>query len=457
MKKALYIVVFAMALGTINVMLAKLNVRFDLTRSHQHTLSESTVAVIKDLKSEVNVTVFYAGIVPKYLEDRLKEYERLSGGKIVTETIDPVVQIGYAAQFGDRISNKERKAIVRANNERRDVDFTDNELTEELLTNAVLKVARPARNVYFVTGHGEYDLTDKADNGFSLFNDLLLSNNITAKPLLLTTTGRVPEDCDVLVIAGAKNPLTPSEEDIVKAYLKEGGTALFLIESMPQASADVVLSEDDKKKNPAFNDLLNPWGLSIGSDVVVDLENHLSGDVGCPVTKNYPPHKEIVKDLDYTFFIRPRSVTIRDAALKTIKTAYLVLTQSKDKSWGESDKTLTVKYDEFLDAPGPVAVAAVVWEPKAEPKKRDTRIAVFTDADFLSNKFVTQYSNAELGINILHWLSDVEGIAFLKKDIIKVDRLSLNSGQKRAVVIILVLMPLIIAVLGALTGLKRNF
>ena len=101
-----------------------------------------------------------------------------------------------------------------------------------------------------------------------------------------------------------------------------------------------------------------------------------------------------------------------------------------------------------LDAPGPVALAAVVWERKTGNKSRDTRIAVFTDADFLSNNFVAQHSNAELGINILHWLSDVEGIAFLKKDIIKVDRLDLTSRQKRIVVVILFLMPVMIAVLG---------
>ena len=98
--------------------------RWDVTLSKQHTLSRSTIDFIKGLKPDVQLTALCVGLPPKYLEDMLKEYERLSNGKIKAEIIDPIERIGYASQFGNVISGKERKVIVRTGNERRDIDFT---------------------------------------------------------------------------------------------------------------------------------------------------------------------------------------------------------------------------------------------------------------------------------------------------------------------------------------------
>ena len=139
---------------------------------------------------------------------------------------------------------------------------------------------------------------------------------------------------------------------------------MFLIESTPLGTKENPLTEKDKLKNPSLNGILNPWGLTIGDDVVVDMENYVGADVGCPVTRNYPHHKEIVNGLDYTFYIRPRSISMLPNHRSTIKMAPLVFTASKKNSWAETDKTLQVKYNEKEDILGPVSVAAVVWEPK---------------------------------------------------------------------------------------------
>ena len=66
----------------INFLAYRYNQRWDVTKAKQHTLTGSTVNLIKTLKQEVQLTAFYVGMPPKYLEDLFKEYERFSTGKI---------------------------------------------------------------------------------------------------------------------------------------------------------------------------------------------------------------------------------------------------------------------------------------------------------------------------------------------------------------------------------------
>jgi ABC-type uncharacterized transport system involved in gliding motility auxiliary subunit len=216
------------------------------------------------------------------------------------------------------------------------------------------------------------------------------------------------------------------------------------------------LKEADKNKNPSLNEILNNWGLEVKSDIVVDLASHASGDVGSPATKNYLTHRSVVQGLDYTFYVRPRSIGMLSKHRPTIKYAPFVLTQSSQQSWGETNRMLEVKFDEKEDRPGPVPIAFVVWEPKEGDDFSDTRMAIFTDADFLSNAYIDSYSNGAMGINIINWLTEVDYQSFLGEKDIKVEKLNLTSQQKRVVVVILLIVPVLLLIVGALVWVRRN-
>ena len=432
------------------------NVRWDLTTAKQHTLTQATRDLIDSLDYEIRLTAFHVGMPPKYLEDLFREYARVSNGKVVTEIIDPIVQIGYAAQFGNVISGKEKKVFVQSGNEQRDVDFTNGILSEEQLTNAIVRVTRRLRRVYFLIGHNEYNIYEEGDTGLKAFEAMLSTNNVISHRLMLGIKGAIPEDCDVLVVAGAKNHLTEKEKVIIQEYLKAGGDALFLIENVIVTTADSPLTEEQKTKNPSLNSILNDWGINIATDVVVDLASHASGDVGSPATRNYMAHRSIVHNLDYTFFVRPRSISIKKDRRASVRVAPIILTASDENSWGETNRTLDVKYDAGVDRPGPVPIAFAIWEKKEEGEASDTRIIVITDADFLTNAFIDQYSNAHLGLNAVNWLSESDYRVLINKKDIDVEKLDLTSKQKRVVGVILFLMPLLIAVAGIMAWIKKH-
>lgn len=468
--------------AAVNYLAFRYDRRWDLTQARQHTLTGATVHLLTQLKEKVELIAFYVGLPPKYLEDLFKEYERLSGGKIKASIVDPLVEIGYAAQFGNVISGKEKKIIVRSSGGRKDVDFTHTPLTEEQVTNAMRRVMREERRIYFLAGHGEYSIDSDEDKGLKTLTQMLAKNNMESRSLLFAAQGRIPGDCDVLVIAGPSEPLPAGEEQMIQEYLEKGGDALFLVEHTVITTPDKTLTEEERQKNPSLNSLLAPWGVRIADDVVVDLASHASGDVGSPATRHYMPHEAIVKDLDYTFYVRPRSISIVGNRRSAVKVAPLVLTASAEKSWGESNRNLVVEYDRFLDRAGPVPIAFVMAETRdpsvslateargaaaqaappglagddGKEKSSDTRLAVFTDTDFLSNAFIDQYSNAEMGLNVINWLSELDYQVFTDHKDAEVERLDLTSGQKRMVAVILWSVPVFIAAGGMIVWMKQR-
>lgn len=439
----------------VNILAYRYNQRWDLTKYKQHTLSDSTKKMIRNLDRDIRLTAFYVGLPPKYLEDMFREYERLSHGKITAEIIDPIVQIGYAAQFGNVISGREHKVFIQSGMERKEVDFTKELLTEEQLTNAIVQVTRKIRHVYFLAGHNEHNIDDDGDTGLKAWAAMLSANNVISRELMLGTAGRIPDDCDVLIVAGPKDHLTKKEEEMIDEYLTKGGDALFLIENVVVTTPDKPLTEEEKIKNPSLNSILNGWGINVADDVVVDLASHASGDVGSPATRHYLAHRSIVNDLDYTFFVRPRSISIHPGRRSSVRLAPIILTASKENSWGETNRNLEVKFDAGIDRAGPLPIAFAAWEPKEAGETSDTRLIVITDADFLTNGFIGQYSNARLGLNAVNWLSEVDYKVFMEQKHIDVQRLDLTSQQKRAVVVALVLMPLLIGATGIVVWIKH--
>ena len=452
---AMVVVLGGVTVG-INYLAYRCEFRWDVTRAKQHTLSQYTAEILRNLNDKVEVTTFHVGLPPKYLEDLFKEYARVAQGKVKTAIFDPLVDIGYAAQFGNVISGQERKVIVKSSTGRKDIDFTDAPLNEEHLTNAILQVTRRVRRAYFLSGHGEYAINSDQDNGLKTFTQLLAKNNIESRRWVLALDGSIPKDCDVLIVAGPKEQLTPQEEQKIEEYLESGGDALFLIEHTLITTPDKTLAEEELRKNPSLNNILTKWGVRIADDIVLDLASHASGDVGSPATRNYPAHDAIVSGMDYTFYIRPRSISMLGNRRETIHVAPLVLTASTKESWGETNRNLMVKYDDLLDRPGPVPIAFVIWEPKQENDLSDTRMAVFTDADFLSNAFIKQYSNVQMGLNVVNWLSELDYHVLIDRKDVAVERLDLTSQQKRAVVVTLWAMPVLIAGCGIMVWMRQK-
>ncbi|MGK0305407.1 MAG: ABC-type uncharacterized transport system involved in gliding motility auxiliary subunit, partial [Gammaproteobacteria bacterium] len=126
----------------------------------------------------------------------------------------------------------------------------------------------------------------------------------------------------------------------------------------------------------------------------------------------------------------------------------------------ETNRTLDIQFDPNTDTTGPVPFAYVVIEEKNAAqqanKLSDTRLIVFTDTDFLSNVYINQYSNAQMGVNLVNWLAELDYKTFISAKEIKVERLNLTSKQTRQVMVILFLLPFIFVIAGLVVWLRTK-
>lgn len=450
------LIVMVIGYASFNHLAYVYNGRLDVTKFRQHTLLPQTINLIRKLETNIQMTAFYVGLPPKYLVDMFEEYERNSNGRVQAEIIDPIIEIGYAAQFDQVIDGKKKTVFIRSGSGQRELDFTEKPVNQEQINHEILQLTRTARTACFLTGHRERRAFDEEPRGLNTFAKQLLANNIVPQDIRLGTSDKIPDFCDVLVVAGPEDFLTVDEEKQINAYLEAGGDALFLIEHVLVSTPNVPLTDTQKEKNPSLNNILRNWGVAVSNDVVVDLKSHASGDVGSPATRNYLSHRAIVNGLDYTFFVRPRSIKALRDKRETVMVAPLIMTSSDTDSWGETNRYLDVRFTPGEDRRGPVPIAYAVMEKKKADEESNTRIIVITDSDFVSNAYVDAYSNARLGLNALNWLTEKDYESYVNLPQVDVPRLDLTSRQKKWIIYILVLIPGLLVSAGLVIWLRYN-
>lgn len=451
-----------LALGivvAVNYILARQNVRWDLTAGGQYSLSDQTRRVLESLDSPIGVLVFAReDEFPRY-RDRLGEYEYVSS-QVTVEYVDidrdPVRARQYDVQSYGTIVFEYEGRIERVVSS-----------SEQELTNGLIKaVEGEERTVYFVQGHGERDPASSEREGYSALVEALERDNLGVETVVLAQTGAVPADATVLVVAGPETDILPAEADLLREWLQGGGKLLLLLDPPETAG------EPDA---PNLVALAADWGMEIGTDVVVDASGVgqlLGTDASVPVASSYPPHAITDRFNLLTAFPLARSVRpVAGGVEGRIAQAFV---ETSPRSWAERDLGELaggeVALDEEAgDVPGPVPIAAavslIVDEPAGdgaggaeadddggepanagdegaaeggdgsatEPEAGGTveaRLAVFGDSDFASNGAVGIQGNSDLALNALNWLAEQDSLIAIRPREPEDRRITLTADQQ---------------------------
>src|SRR5690606_31729247 len=85
------------------------------------------------------------------------------------------------------------------------------------------------RKIYFVAGHGEGDLSESGERGYSQIAEKLASEGIEHESLHLSSQA-IPEDAAALAILGPRRPYMQEEIDALRTWLEGGGRLLVALE-----------------------------------------------------------------------------------------------------------------------------------------------------------------------------------------------------------------------------------
>ncbi len=176
---------------------------WDLTEDKQHTLAPETLNTLQSLPEQVTAQAFYSQRSPTTTaEQLLEQFKNNSDGNFDYEFIDPE-ENPLAAQQAKITQDGTIVLIMGANQQ--PVRFA----SEQELTGGLVRLMNPtSQTVYFLTGHGEYNPEDQGDQSYSMVKRTLESKNYTVKVLNLLAENKIPDDAEVILIAGPRQPIS---------------------------------------------------------------------------------------------------------------------------------------------------------------------------------------------------------------------------------------------------------
>ncbi len=415
--------------------------KFDLTKNKLFTLSPQTVKVLKSLKDEVEAIAFFREEERgrNYLKSLFELYSYHSP-KFKYRFVDPDRKPAIARKYGI----KEYGTVLLLSGNNKEILY---KWDEEKITNGIIKVTRKEKKrVYFLTGHGENDINDISEKGFSKVRDALENEGYEVKEILLVREKGIPKDASVLIINGPKKDLLKEEIEKIREYIDKGGKTLFLV---------------DPGSYPNIEGLLKDYGIILGKDIIVDKMSQLLGaDFRTPVISKYNETHPITKDFNIIcFFPLCRSVSLKAETREGIKSE--ILARTGEGSWAETDLRLLDKgkavFEKGKDKKGPVGVMAIS-DIEIKKSKKKGRVVVFGDSDFISNTYLDLSGNRDLFLNALSYLAEEENLISIRPKKSEDIPLSLTSRQGNTLFLItVIIIPASVVILGVAVFIRRRY
>jgi hypothetical protein len=386
---------------------------YDLTSNNSLTLTTQTRDVLRDLHQRVDVTAFIGRDESGRAEASalLQRYRRLNrhvSYKVVDPAdapsllqrlgIDPSVDV-LAAAIGTRVA---RAPTV----------------TEADVTSVLAQVTRNvSATVCVATGHGEADAASDGEGGLAGAVRLLQLNGYRVAPVDLLTDPTVPAQCTGLVLAAPSAPLGPAADGIAR-FLAGNGRAVVMADPLTTVDLAPVLA---------------PYRLSVRRGITMDPspDAHLPDDPATIVVRSYSSTNPTVRRLPPTLFPATDSVVVGDmtdpgglSAVSVVQTGSSGYLETNPEHAG---------FTPGEDQRGPVTIAAVADLSRvAGPTEIvRSRVALFGDVDFATNKFIGTGGNGRLFLQAVDWATLREDLVPLNANIPAFRPLDLTAGRTR--------------------------
>jgi ABC-type uncharacterized transport system involved in gliding motility auxiliary subunit len=272
--------------------------------------------------------------------------------------------------------------------------------------------------------------------------------------------------CTVLVVAGPKVALLPTEVALVHNYLTAGRNAFFMLEPFVLTGLEPVLRE---------------YGVVLDDTIVIDEASHFWADVSSPAVTSYNRH-QVTRDLPLTFYPGARSLSPTPERLPGVAVTPIV--NSSRTSYGETTPD-RAEFDPARDLPGPLTLMAIInrrpstssdiavlpsgqqdssmaartgnTDGMSAPLAGRSRIAVVGDADFATNSFFHILGNGNLFLNTVHYLAAQENLIGIEPRTYDLPRVNLTNRQMKGTFFLsVVLLPALLAVMGTAVWWKQR-
>ncbi|MDP1596145.1 MAG: Gldg family protein [Methylotenera sp.] len=385
-----FVVLFLMLVVLLGYLANQYHVAKDITQANRNILTQGSVNVLKQMKGPVNITVyatkddtssgdnFRKGIV-----DFVARYQRAKKDINLT-FINPSQEPKLAQDAGVKVDGE----VVIEYQKR--VEHITPPFAEQEVTNLLVRLSRTNQQaVMYLDGHGERNLLGVRNHDIGEFGKQLEAKGFKFANPDLTIAQAVPSNGAMLVIASPQVDVSDIEAKKIRAYLDAGGNLLWLL-------------DDDNLRG--LNEVADYLGLQVSPGIALDMASAQYGaDARVAFASLYGEHAITTNFMLRTLFPEAHQVTARGTDENGWKVSNLV--EVAPNGWLSAKKLAKDAkpvFDEKNDKRGPINIGVALERTYG---KKGQRVVVMGNANFLSNTFITNGGNLDLGVNIINWLA----------------------------------------------------
>ncbi|MGH8549028.1 MAG: GldG family protein [Methylococcales bacterium] len=378
---AFYLCLFAAA-GLVSRTSIQYPSEFDWTLDNRNTLSPASQNLLKELEGPVRIIAYASK--PGELRNRIRiaidRFRRFKEDLILSfvnpdEDPDAVRELGIRVDGEMIVHYQGRSESLR-------------ELSESAITNTLYRLSNiEQRWIVFLSGHGERSPSGPANHDLGQFGQQLQNKGFRILELKTTPGASIPDNASLLVIADPVVEPLPGESDSIVKYITHGGNLFWLRDSERIKGLDAV------------NDLL---GIRFPPGIIVDANSRAYGinNPAFVTLSEYPPHP--ITENIHSISLFPKSGAIESEPSTPFHSAPVL--ESSAQSWSEQGPIKShIQFNpEQGEKRGPLNLGLALTRAF---ETAEQRILVVGDGDFLSNTYLGNGINLDLGLNMIQWLT----------------------------------------------------
>ena len=435
--------VFLLLFITLLVVVAWLSNRYslsiDMSANQRNSLSQETARLLENVDYPLQVTLFATpqNDHRRLLEALFERYHQLQP-RIQYQSLNPDLYPDMLREHDIRFDGE-----ILLEYQGRSEKLT--QVNESSVSNTIQRLLRQGeRWLVFLQGHGERNPYGEANHDYSLFATQLAGKGYSVETLNLFQAGAIADNTDVLVLASPRVALLPGEIQYIRNYIERGGNFLWLADPEQVTQGLELLGED--------------LALGFAPGIIVDPSGQLLGldRVDFALIGEYPRHPVTSNLNSLSLFPRAQGVEFYGDE-NWQRQNFLV---SGERSWSETGEILGAVSlgDDDDETAGPLTIGmSLKRAQERDGEQFEQRVAVIGDADFLSNQYLGNGSNLDIGLNLFNWLSHDDRLISISPRPAPDTRLELTKHQQLGIAIFFLLaLPLGLLVSGLRIWLKRR-
>ncbi|MBA3696838.1 MAG: GldG family protein, partial [Methylotenera sp.] len=389
-QNSFFVVLFLLLVILLGYLATQYRFTKDITQANRNILTQGSINVLKQMKEPIQIMVFATkddasngDNFRKGMIDFVARYQREK--KNITLTfVNPSEEPKLAQEAGVK---SDGEVIVEY--QKRTEHITP-PIAEQEMTNLLVRLSRTnKRPVMYLDGHGERNLLGIKNFDIGEFGKQLEAKGFKFANPDLTIAQQVPSNGAMLVIASPQVDVSEVEAKKIKAYIEAGGNLLWLL-------------DDDNLRG--LKDVADYLGLQVSPGITLDMASAQYGaDARVSFASLYGEHAITTNFMLRTLFPEAHQVTAKGNDDNGWKVSNLV--EVAPNGWLASKKLAKDTkpiFDEKNDKKGPINIGVALERTYG---KKGQRVVVMGNANFLSNTFITNGGNLDLGVNIVNWLA----------------------------------------------------